>query len=224
MASLRRIVDTKKGNVDIKYGKKGEMRIYTRILLQSNHVDGLPIDDTDERFEVFINRAPKRSSEYYVRLYKLLDDPEFLAQVHKYLSHREYKLENLQTSRKTAARAEVINATMSKVSRAFYQFKFQIGVQWFDYDTMIQFMNRQLTQENERQLDDSNSGELKILMRRELRSSDVLVRAHKRKYLVYTFDHIDGNVKAKHVRKSISVGKQKIEVYFQNLNSGDSQQ
>lgn len=114
--------------VDVKYGKQTyNQRIYTRIFMCSNHVDGLVIDDADTRIQPFINKKPPRDQEYYTELYELLDNKDFLDQVHSYLMRFKVNIDLLTHSQNTNDRKYVIKATTSKTALAIMEMRNLIG-------------------------------------------------------------------------------------------------
>jgi hypothetical protein len=64
-------------------------RNFCRWLLFSNHIDAVPIQDNDRRVEVVICHESPKSEEYYIQLYSMLDDPDFINSVGLWLRQRD---------------------------------------------------------------------------------------------------------------------------------------
>jgi hypothetical protein len=124
---LRTILGDDFQNVDVKYGGQTDQTIYTRFFMQSNHIDALVMDEEDRRIEVFLNRSLPKSTDYYDKLYSLLDDNSFLNQVYSYLMgyHIDHAL--IKKSRLTDAKLTAINSTKSPTAQAFFEFKQIVG-------------------------------------------------------------------------------------------------
>lgn len=111
-------------SIDIKYGaQKYNQRIYTRVFLQSNHVNGLVIDKDDSRIQPFINRERPQSRSYYDTLYGALKDPKFINHVYTYLSRYPVNTTTLMHSTDTPDRRRVVSSTESATEMAFNQFR-----------------------------------------------------------------------------------------------------
>ena len=59
-----------------------------RWLVFSNHLNAIPLDETDRRFEVAIIEAQPQSQSYYSNLYSHLENPAFIASVANLLKTR----------------------------------------------------------------------------------------------------------------------------------------
>lgn len=111
-------------SIDIKYGaQKYNQRIYTRVFLQSNHVNGLVIDKDDSRIQPFINRERPQPREYYDTLYASLKDPGFIDHVYTWLTHYPVDTTRLMHSTDTPDRRRVVSSTESATEMAFNQFR-----------------------------------------------------------------------------------------------------
>lgn len=64
---------------------RARRRCFLRLLVFSNHVDALPLAETDRRFYVIENPSAPRDPVYYQRIYSLLKDPGFIESVRQYL-------------------------------------------------------------------------------------------------------------------------------------------
>ena len=58
--------------VNHKYGKKGQERIFANILMFSNYDDAIHLERTDQRLWVFKSEAERRSDAYYTKLFAWL--------------------------------------------------------------------------------------------------------------------------------------------------------
>lgn len=111
-------------SIDIKYGaQKYNQRIYTRVFLQSNHVNGLVIDKDDSRIQPFINRERPRARKYYDDLYASLKDPGFIDHVYTWLMRYPVDTAALMHSTDTPDRQRVVSSTESATEMAFNQFR-----------------------------------------------------------------------------------------------------
>ena len=216
-SKLRHILDAKIMNIDLKYGFKGDKRVFTRLFMQSNHIDGLIFDSEDRRIEAFINRSLPKSKKYYRKLYVLLKSREFVSQVRNYLRSIEINYDWLQGPRDTEARREIIQAGLSKTSRAFYQFKTCIGNDWFTLPMLKSFISQHARYTDGDQMVSTSDKELGHLVKREAQASSTLTRDNGA-IKVYNFMYMETKPSAKHIRKSASVTKQKIEIYFKQID------
>lgn len=111
-------------SIDIKYGaQKYNQRIYTRVFLQSNHVNGLVIDKDDSRIQPFINRERPQARKYYDDLYASLKDPGFIDHVYTWLTRYPVDTAALMHSTDTPDRQRVVSSTESATEMAFNQFR-----------------------------------------------------------------------------------------------------
>jgi len=60
-----------------------------RWLMFSNHLNAVPLDESDRRFEVVITKNKPRDEEYYSELYELLKNPAFISAVAQTLATRD---------------------------------------------------------------------------------------------------------------------------------------
>lgn len=95
---------------------KGQTRYtaknYTKFCITTNHIDSIPIDETDRRFTfIEVSNKHKEDQEYFKMLYSHFDDPSFADQVFTYLSKRVIT-SNLYTPLATEAkhRSIAVNA------------------------------------------------------------------------------------------------------------------
>ena len=151
LSQIKTILSDDIQEIDVKYGKHTyNQQIYTRCFFQSNHIDGLIIDDNDSRIQPFINREKPKSKEYYTHLYKLLDNEQFINEVYSFLLRQEVNVDILTHSQPTDDREMVIRGTKSPTALAFYEFKVIVGENGvFTDEMMTNFINDYIHQLNE---------------------------------------------------------------------------
>lgn len=129
LSQLKTILSDDTQEIDVKYGiHTHNQRIYTRVFFQSNHLDGLVIDETDSRIQPFVNRAEPKSKAYYDSLYSLSEHEEFLDEIYTYLIKRKVDISLLKHSSDTEDRKAVIKSSKSPTALAFFEFKNLVGV------------------------------------------------------------------------------------------------
>lgn len=117
-ARLRQLMTEEIRIINPKYGKLTAEFNTTRWLIFSNHDDALPIPEDDRRFEVVKNPSEVQSENYYARLYKALDDPDFIAGVAHFLATRDISQYNAGARpRLTAAKRNVIESSTPQLDR-----------------------------------------------------------------------------------------------------------
>ncbi|MGM3426332.1 primase-helicase family protein [Pseudomonas benzopyrenica] len=87
-SKLRRIVNPATRKINPKYGRAFIEHNACRWLVFSNHLDAIPISQTDRRFWVASCSAEPRSPEVYSSLYRLKADSAFVSAVGHYLATR----------------------------------------------------------------------------------------------------------------------------------------
>lgn len=219
---LRQILGDNFQNVDIKFGEQKDKQIYTRLFFQSNHIDGLVIDELDTRIEVFINQKPPKNPEYYNRLYRLLDHPTFIDQVYSYLMDVDINTDWLKKSRRSDSRDTVIRATKSKTANAFYEFKLLVGEGFFTDKYLNDFLAEYMAYYH---ADEGGFGE--AINNRELsyikKEQTVMkmpIKLKGKQHTVKSFTH-QNEVSTKHIVKSVKEIKAKIKLFFEQRNNGD---
>lgn len=141
LSQLKTLLTDDVQEIDVKYGKHTyNQQIYTRVFFQSNHIDGLVIDERDSRIQPFINTAAPKDREYYARLYALLDSDLFVDSVYSELMEYPIDYSLLQYSQDTPDRQRVIRSTKSPTALAFYEFHQTIGDNLFTDEILDQFM------------------------------------------------------------------------------------
>lgn len=79
------LVNQEQRRINPKYGEESKEYNCLRWLMFTNHLDALPLDETDRRVFIIENPAYAQSPAYYKGLYGLLGDPLFVASVWEYL-------------------------------------------------------------------------------------------------------------------------------------------
>lgn len=86
---LRQLVTPEVREINPKYGRKRMEHNAARWLIFSNHTGALPLDEHDRRFWVVSHDSQPKEASYYVHLYGLLKDPDFIASVCEFLLRRD---------------------------------------------------------------------------------------------------------------------------------------
>lgn len=86
---LRSLVNAEYRDINPKFGRQYREHNACRWLVFSNHLNALPIGDTDRRWRVMVHDAAPRSPETYAKLYAALNDPEFINAVAIFLKARD---------------------------------------------------------------------------------------------------------------------------------------
>jgi hypothetical protein len=117
-ARLRQIMTEEIRMINPKYGKMTAEYNTTRWLVFSNHDDALPIPEDDRRFEIVHNPEWVQPQEYYDRLYRALDDDEFIAGVSHFLASRDLsKFNPGARPRMTDAKRHIIKTSTPQLER-----------------------------------------------------------------------------------------------------------
>lgn len=121
---MKTIFSDNRQDIDIKYGaQKYNQQIYTRVFMQSNHVNGLVLDENDSRIQPFINRERPRSRDYYNTLYNALRERAFIDNIYTALLHQPVNTDWLKHSTPTRDRSTVLNTSTSATTRAWNTFR-----------------------------------------------------------------------------------------------------
>ncbi len=86
---LRQLVTPEVREINPKFGRKRMEHNAARWLILSNHTGALPLDEHDRRFWVVSHESQPKAASYYVRLYRLLNNPAFIASVRELLLRRD---------------------------------------------------------------------------------------------------------------------------------------
>ncbi|MNQ95354.1 hypothetical protein D3C85_1109080 [compost metagenome] len=86
---LRSLVNAEYRDINPKFGRQYREHNACRWLVFSNHLNALPIGDTDRRWRVMVHNDAPRSPETYSQLYAALNDPEFINAVAMFLKTRD---------------------------------------------------------------------------------------------------------------------------------------
>jgi len=85
---LKDLVETKRMNVDRKYGAEIVQDVFARMFFQSNNPTALPLRPNNRRFSCYMCAKPKQSQDHYAMLYGLLGNEKedgFLTSIYNYL-------------------------------------------------------------------------------------------------------------------------------------------
>ncbi|WP_228351031.1 MULTISPECIES: DUF5906 domain-containing protein [Limnobaculum] len=116
-ASIRSILTEKRLEVNLKYGAKGTIDVFTNFFMMTNHTDALVIPQEDRRINVFSGPDEPKNAKYYDRLYGALNDHTFLAQVYSYLIQMDLSSFNWKRSFDTPARREMIESNQTDTEK-----------------------------------------------------------------------------------------------------------
>lgn len=86
---LKSIINAEFREINPKFGRQYREHNSCRWLVFSNHLNALPLNDTDRRFRVACHSAPPRTAADYSTLYAALSDVEFINAVGAYLGARD---------------------------------------------------------------------------------------------------------------------------------------
>ncbi|MCK8687850.1 DUF5906 domain-containing protein [Pseudomonas umsongensis] len=86
---LRSLVNAEYRDINPKFGRQYREYNACRWLVFSNHLNALPIGDTDRRWRVMVHNDAPRSPETYAQLYAALNDSEFINAVAMFLKTRD---------------------------------------------------------------------------------------------------------------------------------------
>lgn len=86
---LKQLVTEERRIINPKYGRQHEEFNACRWLIFSNSEAAIPLEDADRRFVVVRCDDDPRSEDYYWQLYRLRDDPAFIASVAEFLRRRD---------------------------------------------------------------------------------------------------------------------------------------
>ena len=86
---LKSAVNPRKRQFNPKYGFQHVEWNSCRFLIFSNHVNAIPLDETDRRFAVVLTEQKPRDEAYYDKLHKLLYKREFIASIADFLKNRD---------------------------------------------------------------------------------------------------------------------------------------
>ena len=116
---LKAMLTTEHRGINPKFGRQHIEFNCARWLMFSQHYDALPIEHADRRVIVITNPSERRSSDYYAKLYGLLDDPQFVAAVGYWLSQRPLAGFNPSTPAPlTESKQRAIDACIGDIERA----------------------------------------------------------------------------------------------------------
>ena len=135
MEKLKSILTDTLQQVNIKYGKMSSREMcYTNFFMMSNHVDAIVLREDDRRFNVFLNEQPPKPAEYYVKLYRWLEDNNNIAALFHALKARKIKHFNYQTPMKNVARQQLIDSTKNELEFLFEAFIANPPQPWMTFE------------------------------------------------------------------------------------------
>ena len=161
--ALKTLLSEDTMNIDVKYGSDGIDRVYARIMMMSNHVNCVPIEQDDERVYVMDSFAQKRSPDYYDNLYAAINDPTFMDNVFSYLKDWHYNPQDMKHLIKTPARQRLLDNTQSATARAFFSAQRCIEGAPFTPDMLESYMATFMNMLGDGMVSHTNSGELNHL-------------------------------------------------------------
>ncbi len=118
---IRETLTAKRLFLNLKYGKKGDYQIYTRIHMTSNHRDCVVIPSEDRRIFVSICTKPQMPRAHYVTIYELLNDPAAMDQMMSYTldHHRLVSWDATADAPMNEAKLSLIATGHNSVEQAF---------------------------------------------------------------------------------------------------------
>jgi hypothetical protein len=124
---LKSLINQETREINPKYGRQYTEYNALRWLVYSNHLEAIPMDETDRRWRVVTHYAAPRSEGAYSALYAALDDAAFVDSVAVWLGARDIAQFNPGARPPmTAAKQTAIHATMS----AAQQYAREIVARW----------------------------------------------------------------------------------------------
>ncbi|QLB23338.1 DUF5906 domain-containing protein [Phocoenobacter skyensis] len=108
--------------VNIKYGAKKTIPVYTNFFFMTNHRDALVLREEDRRINAFDGPDKAKSKDYYDNLYNLLEDSTFIDEVYSYLITLDLSDYRWTHSFDTPARRNMIEFNRSDIEVAFLDF------------------------------------------------------------------------------------------------------
>lgn len=119
--TVKAMLTAERRTINPKFGRKAVEFNACRWLLFSNHVSAIPLQAEDRRFEVVAYEGEPKPEAYYTRLYGLVNDPTFIADVTAFLSRRNISSFNPgRHAKATAAKKAVIDVATSE-AKAYAQ-------------------------------------------------------------------------------------------------------
>jgi hypothetical protein len=121
---LKSLLTEEHRHVNPKYGVQSVEKNCCRWLMFSNHRDAIPFDNSDRRVEVIENPTVRKTTEYYERLYGLLDDPAFIGSVRRQLEHLDIaSFRPGAHATMNRAKLQALDEMMTETERAVFEFK-----------------------------------------------------------------------------------------------------
>ena len=121
---LKSLVTEEHRHINIKYGTQSIEKNCCRWLMFSNHPDAIPFDNTDRRIIVIENPTERKPPQYYERLFKLLDDKQFIASVWRLLERWDISdFRPGEHAPMNTAKTKALEWMLTDVERAVCEFK-----------------------------------------------------------------------------------------------------
>ena len=125
---LKSLITEEHRHINPKYGVQSVEKNCCRWWMLSNHFDALPFDNTDRRIECIENPTVPKSTAYYGRLVKLLDNPGFIGSVRRTLETVDLQsFEPGAHAIMNEAKTHALEEMMSEVDRGVQEFKEHCG-------------------------------------------------------------------------------------------------
>jgi len=132
--NLRDILTEPRLNVNLKYGGKATIDVFTNFFWMSNHEDAVVLPAEDKRIHVIEGPREARTKEYYDFLYQWLDEPENVASVWNYLKTIPFDDFEWTVAPDTPARDKMIEFTMTSTEDAFTTWLKNVKEDWVMFD------------------------------------------------------------------------------------------
>lgn len=196
MSQLKTLLSDDLQEIDVKFGKHTyNQRVYTRFFFQSNHINGMVIDDGDTRIQPFICRSRPKSREYYEELYACLEDENFVNSVYDDLMAWEIDYDLLTYSQDTEDRRAVINASLSPTAHAFFEFRKIVGGRDFTDEMLEDYVGKHIRV--------SPTGEGGMVNPKELAYFKAILKANTVNIFGITLRNFDGLPKNRESKESL---------------------
>lgn len=105
--------------INHKYGKQAVQPVYANVAIFSNHRDAVVLQADERRTYVMDGPDEVPDRDYFTKIYKLLDDPRFVASIFNYLSNLDISHLDFMRPRHNEARARLVEATQSDTEILF---------------------------------------------------------------------------------------------------------
>lgn len=121
---LKAMLTTEHRGINPKFGRQHVEFNCARWLMLSQHFDALPLERSDRRVIVVSNPTERRPSDYYAKLYGLIEDGSFVNAVGHWLGQRDIRRFNpSEPAPLTVSKAQAIDACVSDLERALIELR-----------------------------------------------------------------------------------------------------